>query len=308
MKPALTSTSPVPSPSRRAWLRGAVALAVASGTPLALAHVAPHPSINISVIDRHTGQTLPTYWHEGRLWVAGRPGARYAVRVANTGARRTLAVMSVDGINVITGQTASPTQSGYVLEAGGQYDIAGWRKSLGEIAAFEFTALPRSYAARTGRPGDVGVIGVAVFAEALPPPPPPPVWREPQPMHDHPSNRAPQAPSSEMRREHGEAAGASASAPDAAPSAVTRSAPRAAEKIGTGHGQREVSHTSTTQFVRATREPQQVLSLHYDSYDNLVAMGIIPRPAHPHGHHGHPRPFPADPTAGFTPDPPRGWR
>jgi hypothetical protein len=51
-------------------------------------------------------------------------------------------------------------------------DIGGWRKSMSEVAAFVFTALPESYAARTGRPGNVGVIGVAVFREYQPPRPP----------------------------------------------------------------------------------------------------------------------------------------
>jgi len=42
-------------------------------------------------------------------------------------------------------------------------DMNGWRRSLAQTAAFYFTALPDSYAARTGRPDDVGVIGVALF-------------------------------------------------------------------------------------------------------------------------------------------------
>ena len=57
---------------------------------------------------------------------------------------RVLAVASVDGINVITGETATPAQSGYVLDPFGSVDIAGWRKSMGEVAAFVFTPLPDS--------------------------------------------------------------------------------------------------------------------------------------------------------------------
>ena len=50
-------------------------------------------------------------------------------------------------------------------------DIAGWRKNLARTAAFYFTELPDSYAARTGRPDHVGVIGVAVFRERVAPVP-----------------------------------------------------------------------------------------------------------------------------------------
>ena len=42
---------------------------------------------------------------------------------------------------------------------------------LNEVAAFYFTQLPDSYAARTDRPDNVGVIGVAVFREYQPPRP-----------------------------------------------------------------------------------------------------------------------------------------
>src|SRR5438034_5582065 len=79
------------------------------------------------------------------------------------------AVTSVDGVNVVRGKTASPEQSGYVIDAYGSVEIAGWRKSLERTAAFYFTDLGDSYAARTGRPANVGVIGVAVFKEKQPP-------------------------------------------------------------------------------------------------------------------------------------------
>lgn len=131
---------------------------------------------DINLIDRSTGQALPVYTHQGRHYVAGRPGARYAVRVVNQTGARVMAVMSVDGINVVSGDSASPDQNGYVFSAGQRHDVAGWRKSQAQVAAFEFTALPNSYAARTGRPENVGVIGVALFRErAVPVAPVPPV-------------------------------------------------------------------------------------------------------------------------------------
>ena len=76
-----------------------------------------------------------------------------------------MVVLSVDGVNVITGETASVGQTGYVLDPWQSYDIAGWRKSDTAIASFVFAALGDSYAARTGRPGNVGVIGMAAFLE-----------------------------------------------------------------------------------------------------------------------------------------------
>ena len=118
---------------------------------------------DISVYDRTEGRWLQVYRHEGRAYVVGKPDHEYRVRVSNRLGEDLLAVVSVDGVNVITGQTAHPSQSGYVISPRGSLEIDGWRKNLSQTAAFYFTSLPDSYAARTGRPDDVGVIGVALF-------------------------------------------------------------------------------------------------------------------------------------------------
>jgi hypothetical protein len=209
---------------------------------------------DLSVYDRTEGRRLAVHWHEGRAYVVGKPGNEYQVTVRNRLREDVLAVVSVDGINVVSGETANPAQTGYVLSSQQAYDILGWRKSLAETAAFYFTALPDSYAARTGRPDNVGVIGVALFRKKRPP----------QPIADA-------APGTEARRE---AAGAA-------------SAERA--KIGTGHGRREASHVQHVAFERASTSPAETLILYYDSYANLLARGVIREsvPVAP-----LPRPFP----------------
>ena len=60
-----------------------------------------------------------------------------------------LTVVSVDGVNAISGETANASQSGYVLAPGQTTEIAGWRKNMDEVAAFYFTRIGDSYAART---------------------------------------------------------------------------------------------------------------------------------------------------------------
>ena len=74
--------------------------------------------VDINVIDRVTGETLPMYWHDGRWWVPGKPGNRYAVSLTNRSGGRTLNVISVDGVNVVSGETAAHDQTGYVLNVG----------------------------------------------------------------------------------------------------------------------------------------------------------------------------------------------
>ena len=157
--------------SRRMALRAGAALLAAALAAPAFAYWVPpaSPLAAVDVYDRTTGSALTLYEKDGRRYVVGAPGNEYAVRIRNCTGRRILAVTSVDGVNVITGDTASPDQSGYVIEPWGSVEIAGWRKSMSHTAAFYFTNLGDSYAARTGRPFDVGVIGVAVFAERAEP-------------------------------------------------------------------------------------------------------------------------------------------
>lgn len=72
-------------------------------------------------------------------------------------------------------------------------------------------------------------------------------------------------------------------------------------KLGTGHGQREVSRVTFTGFQRAQAAPNEVITIHYDSRENLIALGVIRAPAM----QPLPRPFPSQPQYGFVPDPPR---
>jgi hypothetical protein len=296
---------------------GAALAALASGCAPVHAHVVPEsaritgPLSEIEIIDRDTGQRLPIYQHQGRRYVAGTPGARYAVAVRNRSGGRVLAVVAVDGVNAVSGETAAWHQTGYVLDPGQRYEVRGWRKSQARIAAFEFTALSDSYAARTGRPNDVGVIGVALFREAVRP--------EAQTLAPSTRSESRRGGSNEQSADAAPASAPPAPAASGAPSAASASekardaadlasaesaaeatAPRRLqERLGTGHGRSETSQVAYTDFVRARPQPDQVITIHYDSRANLIALGVIPVPAAP----PQPNPFPG--SLGFVPDPPR---
>ncbi len=250
---------------------------------------------DVKVVDRITGDTLPVYWHDGRWWVPGKPGNRYAVSLTNRSGGRTLNVISVDGVNVISGETAAHDQTGYVLTHGQHAQITGWRKNLARVAAFEFTALPNSYAARTGRPDNVGVIGVAVFREKVRyvPPLSPPVSRSKSDAAQESARGAARAPEPQA-----------SAAPSDDSNTESASRDRSEQRLGTGHGRSEYAPTQHVAFERARSAPDETITIHYDSRDNLMAMGAIPQPRH-HRSHRVPDPFPA--PVGFVPDPPRRW-
>jgi hypothetical protein len=322
----------------------------------------------VTIIDRSTGVALTPHLYRGEYWVAGKPGATYAIEIRNHLDQRLLAVTAVDGVNVISGATAAWGQTGYVFNPGQDYQITGWRKSDREVAAFTFTAAPNSYAARTGRPANVGIIGVALFRERQPqevyihpapevaapisapvavpttPPlatltPPPPASTEPPqakktpaaghqlsevvvagqarprdsqtvtpiaaqaPFADAPSSLT-QAPDFPTRLPDSLAREDYSGRATQPPKSAARSAePSVTAKLGTGHGEREYSYVTNTEFDRMQVQPNEVIRIRYDSLDNLIAMGIVEpfRPAVPAAN-----PFPASAQQQYVPDPPAG--
>lgn len=254
--------------------------------------------VDLQVLDLERQETLPRYPHRGRDYVEGQPGHRYVVVLQNLTGERVLAVVSVDGVNAISGQTAGSQQSGYVLQPWQRLEVRGWRKNLSEVAEFHFTSLGDSYAARTGRPGNVGVIGVAAFRERR-------VAWTPPPYEPYEEIAAAPRSKAENRDDYAGAAADQSAAPAASASGrayegdyrrrEAESAQR--QQLGTGHGQRRWDAASTTSFDRESARPNQVLSLWYDSTDALLARGILPQRWNPH--YGAPDAFPV----GFAPDP-----
>nr|WP_312990524.1 hypothetical protein [Comamonas koreensis] len=263
---------------------------------------------DVQIIDRSSGERLPLYHHQGEYWVAGQPGSSYAVDIKNRSRGRILAVLSIDGINAISGQAAAAVpDDGYVLGSGQQWAIQGWRKSDQQVAAFYFSHSEDSYAARTGRPRDIGVIGVAVFREREPRPQPPILRNSEAQKSAAPAAEASGSDTANMAAPAMPPPSSPAAAPNASVAAESRqaTAPAApapvAPRLGTGHGALERSVTRTTEFHSASSSPAQIIRIRYDSYANLVAQGVIraPQPAVDPA----PRPFPASPS-GYVPDPP----
>jgi len=257
----------------------------------AAAHSSEPSLIGVELYDRTSGTTLDVYAHDGQRFVVGTTGHEYAIRIRNRSAGRVVAVTSVDGVNVISGETASADQSGYVVDAGGSVEIAGWRRSTERTAAFYFTDLGDSYAARTGRPSNVGVIGVAVFRERA------------RPVV---SSRADKIAAASPESRAAEQAAASPLAAQTAPSAArdertpdvgANTAP--ARQLGTGFGRTENNFAYRVHFDRESDTPAETVAIRYDRRENLAAMGVLPQPRYA----GRtPDPFPA---MRFVPEPPR---
>lgn len=293
---------------RNRRLLAGLAIATAATLSFTAATAAAVP-FDVQVFDRTENRYLPTYQFQGRTYVVGRPGNEYSVSLRNLSGERVLAVTSVDGVNIVSGETASPAQTGYVLSPGQSADIKGWRKSLSHTAAFFFTEHDNSYAARTGRPNDVGVIGVALFRERRAPPPPIP-FPMPRPWQERGDDSRDSRPYGQAMPQGPAAApsesGARASQDSLGSQSESASAFRREKSLGTGHGRQEHSQTRYTEFQRASSSPEQVITIYYDTYSNLLAMGVPVHHRYDDGYAGRkpqPRPFPRDPQYGFVPDP-----
>ena len=206
-------------------------------------------------------QALPAFDQAGRRYVLGQMGQRYQVRIVNPTASRVEAVVSVDGLDAVDGRPANLNKRGYIVPAYGDVTIDGFRTSLDTVAAFRFSSVRDSYAARTHHARNVGVVGVAFFAER----PPPVVHYEPRPL----GRAAPTPPA-----EDAEQAPPSPS-PATAPSKSAGGAASASRPgLGTQFGETRESRVVETGFIRASSSPMALSELRYDDRDGLLSRGI----------------------------------
>jgi len=105
------------------------------------------------------------YKHEGRYFIEGRKDTQFTIKIKNNGPTRIVAIPTVDGLSVMDGKNGSLDSSGYIVDAHSSIVIDGWRVSDEEVAEFFFCNKNKSYSAKTGKGGNQGVIGVAVFRE-----------------------------------------------------------------------------------------------------------------------------------------------
>ena len=162
--------------------------------------------------------------------------------------------------------------------------------SHSEAAAFRFSSVPESYAARTGNAREVGVIGVALFPERYVPPPPVYYPRRPYELPDSSRLRdessrggfyddkaaAPPAPPHASAESKGAGAlGRSASGAPMDAEAQAAPAKRSRPGLGTEYGEAVSSPIYEVEFVRANAgRPAALLGAHYNNHAGLLAMGI----------------------------------
>ncbi len=194
-----------------------------------------------------------TAYRDGHTFFSAPIGCEYSIIVRNRTGRRIVAITTVDGLNVVDRSKGNWDGSGYVIDPYGKVEIKGFRRQdeFQFSERFTFNEARFSLAQRIGNVHNVGVIGVAVFEEYVPPPPQP-IQYSAKGMFDD-----------ECARE-------SASAPTAMKS-----------RAGTEAGRTVNDPVRRVNFRRATDQPAEILAMFYDTESNLISQGILPPPYDP---------------------------
>ena len=123
----------------------------------------PASLVAVSVeLDDRPASLYPAVDGSGRFYVEARRGGRYAVALANRTGERVGVVLTVDGLNAISGGRDEGRGRMYVLDPWQRTTVRGWRTSLEEVRQFTFVDEQASYAARSGKANEkMGWIEVA---------------------------------------------------------------------------------------------------------------------------------------------------
>jgi hypothetical protein len=273
---------------RRSLLLAGLAAVVALPTvsPCVSAHHDPRPEggapgslVGISVeVD---GRWAPLYRApdgSGRYYVEAQRGARYSVRLDNRSRERLGVALTVDGLNVISGQKAVGSGPGrmYVLDPWDSTEVQGWRTDLESVQRFTFVDEERSYAVRSGKANaKMGWIEVAVYRERRPY-----AYRErevtpPRPTYD--GRGEPGYDGAKEKSARGEAGGVLGGVPPAAssPAPAGRDAQGSRSYPGTGWGPRADDPAMVVQFDPQPYPAEQI-TVRYEYARALRALGILP--------------------------------
>ena len=277
---------------------------------------------------RVNGRSVREYQHGGQVWIEGRKGSEFVLRFRSQVAGRILVVPSVDGLSIMDGKKCSFDSSGYIIGPYGHIDVPGWRLDDTEVAKFIFGKKGGSYAAKSGLPLDVGVIGVAAFFEKV-------YVRTENSMVFGETFRGGPVRGGVLRGRKGVMTGAGAggqsvcstqfmnsgavmdsmssgatydcdvpttTATSGTAGTTTDWQQAVSQELGTEFGKKHSHGVVSVPFEKASSEPEETLSIRYDSRRNLRKRGVDldPKPQAAY----EPNAFPGEQRC----KPPIGWR
>ncbi len=249
---------------------------------------------NITLNVLVNGNFVTEYTKNNNIYIQGRKGSTYTLRITNHTNERVLVIPSIDGLSILDGKPAGYESQGYVLGAFQTYNADGWRTDLDHTRQFQFTRHNKSYAGKTGQDkSNLGAIGLVAFKAE------PTIQFTNWNIDYHPPVTYPKRRTSDYDGHWGAPIGYSldsysgiatgsltgSSTGSLPQNAVAESSSRepaqvmAVSSIGTGMGAKQESHVSTTSFNRQTN-PFATIVVYYYERKQLENMGVIHKVNH----------------------------
>lgn len=255
------------------------------------------------------GRSVRKINYAGRTYLPVETGREFTIRITNRNHFRVTAVVSVDGLSVMTGDEATHDDPGYVIAANSHMEVRGWRRGDSEVAAFEVTGKGGSYSAQTGKgTRNTGVIGVVLYPEKR---------RRPiRPSRPRVDRRRPNSRrlakgmgfADDIEREELTSGGITlpdsddnvrmCCALDGGNDGLVRRLQSAEQQAGTGYGESIQDNVMRVDFDR-DHARKSIVALYYDTVDGLRDKGVPVDTVV-----GSPDPFPGEPDELYCPAPP----
>ncbi|MEQ4910812.1 hypothetical protein F9282_08085 [Proteus terrae subsp. cibarius] len=138
---------------------------ISSSSYSKIARISESP-VKLSILTEHRN-IIPLYHAQNNQYLLyGKQNERYIIFLHNTSHKVIYeAVITVDGLDVISGTAGSYQNRGYLLRPGETLFVEGFRKNQQPVAAFRFGAPEEGYVNYNaqGDKRNTGVIGVALF-------------------------------------------------------------------------------------------------------------------------------------------------
>lgn len=258
------------------------------------------------------GRPVQEYAHQGNVFVEGRAGSQFELVIRNLTHRRLLVHPMIDGISAMTGKDAERNDSdhGYVLHPYAEITVPGWRLNDREAAHFYFAGAGGSYAEKTGRPSNRGVIACPAWEEyhapkfeqvkgSL-------LWRSADPRFvDHSEcngeNQGVRSSMKSITRSR------DIIHPDVAMHAsyCCSAEQPTSGNLGTGFGETTSHKVRGVSFNVLQVEPNYIATIYYDDSIGLAKRGIRVSHSKKRQDESLPNPFPGSEQGC---EPPQGWR
>ena len=251
--------------------------------------------VNVSMTVR--GKIVRKINHGGNTYLPVTNGDVFKLKIQNDTNKRVLAVVSVDGRNVVNGQAAQHKGPGYVIERYSNVEIDGYRvrhrqgdgsddtTSFSKEFRVGYNDTGQTYADKaTGSTKNNGVIGVVIVPE---------MYIPTSPRHIYTKDTTVPISSRSMGIDHDESPEREVTTSgslhvNSGKRGITRSA-----SVGTEMGNKQYSPIKKVEF-NPDYSQKSVITLYYDTVESLRARGILPNV--------EPNPFPAEDDGLYCPE------